>query len=737
MEKGYLIFELKKDNGATPVENAQIKITSIDGRELNKILKVDENGITEKFEMYTKDSRLTFDKFNNEIPYSSVDAEVRFENDKIIYIDGIQVYSNVTSVQEIKIDGRDNNFRSSKDKKGKNKKEHIHFKNHNPCLFEDGSKKEYKIDFEDKIVNPITNVKNLMIPEFITVNIGDLNKCDEIITIPFIDYIKNVACSSIYPTWRDDAIRANVYAIVSFTLNRIYSDWYRSKGYGFEITSNENIDQMFVKGRNLFRNICNIVDECFNNCIKFEGFNQPILARCVNLNENNKNLSRWGSFDLAEKGFSSIDILKRYYGEDISIYEVPNIGGVFKPYGGTELSKGSSGYDVKIIQKQLNEISKKYKGISRILEEDGIFGDYTERAVKDFQTIFGINVDGIVGKITWNRISLVYSLIKKIFGDVNEIEEEEQGFRELKIGDKGNDVLNVQKSLNYIFSEYKFLPKLKEDGYYGKETRKAVELFQQLFGLIVDGIVGKNTYDRIEYVKKNMRFLNVFLKSQINNKFKDIDFEKRNYGNLEDILLPLKKGDVGENVKILQRELNKLSNYYGFIEKISEDGIFGNKTQESLINFQKKFALRVDGIFGKESLNKLLILNQVIDNLDLNKIICKEKTTPNKMIIDEEVRLNPFEFKSEFSMEYPNFDLLYGDICGYVTLAQKYINEIKLNDPRYFTNDEELLEDGKFGDNTLRYVKEFQKKFNYDQINKIDKKTWDRLVTEYEKKYRK
>ncbi len=738
MQKGYLIFELKKDNGATPVENAQIKITNIDGREVNKFLRVDENGITEKFEMYTKDYRLTYDKFNNEIPYSSVDAEVRFENDKIIYVDGIQVYSNVTSVQEIKIDGRDNNFRSSKDKKGKNKKEHIHFKNNNPCIFEEISKKDSKIEFEDKETNSMTNVKNLIIPEFITVNIGDLNKCDEIITIPFIDYIKNVACSSIYPTWRDDAIRANVYSIVSFTLNRVHSKWYRSKGYGFEITNNENIDQMYVKGRNLFRNICNIVDECFDKCINVEGFNKPILTKCVNENESKNNLSRWGSFDLAEKGLSAIDILKRYYGEGINIYEIPTIEGVFKKYGGTELSKGSSGYDVKIIQKQLNEISKKYKGINTILQEDGVFGDDTEKAVKDFQSVFGINVDGIVGKVTWNRISLVYSLIKKIFGDVEDIDQEEQGFRELKIGSKGNDVLNIQKSINYIFSGYKFLPKLKEDGYYGNETKKAVEVFQQLFGLIVDGIVGKNTLDRIEYVKKNLRFLKTFLKSQVdNNKLNNMDENKRDYGKLEDVLIPLKKGDVGENVKILQRELNKLSNYYGFIEKISEDGVFGNKTQESLINFQKKFSLRVDGVFGKESLNKLIILSEVIDNLDLDKVICKEKTTPNKVICEDEVRINPFEFKSEFSMEYPNFDMLYGDTCGYITLAQKYINEIKLRDPRYFINDVILIEDGMFGDNTLKYIKEFQKKFNYNQINKIDKKTWDRLVMEYEKIYSK
>lgn len=719
-----------------PVDNAQIKITNIDGREVNKFLKVDENGKSEEFEMYTKDSRLTFDKFNNEIPYSKVDAEVRFENDKIIYVDGIQVYSNVTSVQEIKLDGRENNFRASKDKKGKHKKEHIHFKNNNPCLFEDDYKKDEKIYFDDKMYNPSTKIKNLFIPEFITINIGDLNSCEEIITIPFIDYVKNVACSSVYPTWRDEAIRANVHAIVSFALNRIYTDWYKSRGYGFEITSSEVNDQMFVKGRNLFRNVCDIVDEVFDSYIKIGESNEPILARCVNCGERTNNLSRWGSFDLAEKGLSTLEILKRYYGDEIVLYEVPNVGGIFKKFNRV-LSKGSSGNYVKILQKQLNEISKKYKGVSRIQKIDGIFGDNTERAVKDFQRIFGIKADGIVGKGTWNRISLVYSLIKKNFNDIDDVEDFEQGFRELKLGSSGEDILNLQKSLNYIFSQFKFFPKLKEDGYYGEQTKKSVELFQKLFGLIVDGIVGKNTFDRIEYVKKNLKALNGFLKSQFQNNFENLNEGQRDFGDLEDIVIPLKKGDVGENVKILQRELNNLSNYYGFIKKIAEDGIFGNDTQESLINFQKKFGLRVDGIFGKESLNKLLALSEIIDDLDLDEKVCKGSTTPKDIFVKEETNLDPSEFRSEFSMEYPKFDLEYGDVSGYVTLAQKYMNEIKHKSPKYFLNEDELLEDGVFGYNTLSYVREFQKKFNYEQLNKIDRQTWNKLVMEYEKNYKK
>ena len=237
MEKGYLVFEISKDNGATPVSNAQIKIVSIDGREVNKILGVNEDGKSDKIEIYTKDSSLTFDKSNECIPYTEVDAEVRFENDKIVEIKGIQVYSDITSVQELKFDSRDSFRKHHKDKKSKSKKEHICFKNEAPCVLK-SNENDVKIKSgllkDDKGIKPVVKVEDLSIPEFITIHLGEPNENGEIITVPFVDYIKNVVCSTIYPTWNDEAIKANVYAIVSLSLNRIYTNWYRSKGYGFE-----------------------------------------------------------------------------------------------------------------------------------------------------------------------------------------------------------------------------------------------------------------------------------------------------------------------------------------------------------------------------------------------------------------------------------------------------------------------------------------------------------------------
>lgn len=725
MQKGYLIFELKKDNGVTPVSDAQVKVISIDGRDVNRLLNVNQDGKTNEIEIYTKDSNLTFDKSNKDIPYTKVNAEVRFEDDKIIYIDGIQVYSNTTSIQEIKLDNRENDFKFTRDKKGKSKKEHIHFKNEPPCIFKDDEMKLNNIsNDDDKIIKSIVKKNKIFIPEFITISIGELGCDGEIITIPFIDYIKNVSCSCVYPTWREEAIKANVYSIISFALNRIYTDWYRSKGYGFEITSSSRSDQMYVKGRNLFRNVCDIVDEVFDSCIKISGIDQPFLCRCYNLTNTERRLSRWGSLDLAEDGLDALGILRKYFGENIEITKVRDVGGIVKKYPNTELSINSKGDDVKFIQRALNSIGSRYTGITKIPEEDGIFGKYTERAVMDFQKIFNLNVDGIVGNKTWNKISLLYALSKKIFGSGNDDFEYNSNF--LKIGSEGQEVKNIQKSLNYILGNYNFLNKLEEDGYFGKKTENAVREFQEMFGLVVDGIIGKNTYDRIKYVEKNINNLKGFIDKQLNNiPVKNKNEYVRTVLSEDDIIIPIKFGDSGENVKQLQVELNNLSNYYGFLSKVAEDGMFGNKTYEMVLKFQEKFLLSQDGIFGIESLKKLIALNRALKELKLDE---------NNDLNNENRGL---KFKSDYSMEYPNFEINFGVTCGYVTLIQKYINAIKNSCNNYFSNNDTLLEDGKFGENTLKHIKEFQNKFKFNQCTNVDKITWDKLVEEYEKIYSK
>lgn len=755
MQKGYLVFELRKDNGATPVSNAQVKITSIDGREINRLLNVDEDGKTNVFEVYTKDSGLTFDRSNKEIPYTKVNAEVRFENDKIISIEDIQVYSNITSIQEVKFDGRENQNKYMRDKKGKSKKEHIHFKNEMPCIFLEEHKK-HKNSHEDKSIKPITKCDKIIIPEFITIHMGEPSECGEILTIPFIDYIKNVSCSCVYPTWREEALRANIYAITSFALNRIYTDWYKSRGYGFEITNSRNYDQMYVRGRTLFRNVCDIVDEIFDSCIKVEGFNQPLLAKCENLSKEERCLSRWGSLDLAEDGLDALEILRKYYGDNIKVEKASYIAGIRRPYSGKPLSFDSVGDDVKFIQRALNFIGKKYTGIDKILQEDGIYGENTEKAVKNFQSIFNLKRDGIVGSKTWNKICLVYSLIKKIFGSDNDIEDSEQDSLPLKLGSRGELVKIIQEDLNYVLSNYNFYKNLKVDGIYGPLTEKAVLDFQKIFSLVPDGIVGKDTLDRLEYVKENLKKLdNVFSnKALINDEkvygelkgYQDMDssgeclnnnnftiINQRKLSKEVNMCINISFGDVGDDVKQLQKELNNLGKLYDFLEPLKEDGIFGENTKRVLEKFQEKFGLPVTGVFDRENLRKLMSIKKALNELkDLRSLL------KNGKVLDENNKPEEIEklitpFKKEFSMKYPNFDINYGTICGYVTLIQKYINEIKKFNTKIFSSFKDLIEDGKFGEKTLKYINEFQEYFNLPKSNKVNHHTWNKLVNEYEK----
>lgn len=756
MEKGYLIFEISKDNGATPVSNAQIKIVSIDGREFNKILGVNEDGKSDEIEIYTKDSSLTFDKSNECTPYTEVDAEVRFENDKIVEIKGIQVYSDITSVQELKFDSRDLFRKHHKDKKSKSKKEHICLKNEPPCVLK-SNENDVKIKGgllnDDKGIKPIVKVEDVSIPEFITIHLGDPNENGEIITVPFVDYIKNVVCSTIYPTWNDEAIKANVYAIVSLSLNRIYTNWYRSKGYGFEITSSPSYDQMYVKGRNLFRNVCNIVDDVFDKCIKISGFRQPFLAKCDNVTSDYRVLSRWGSLRLAEDGVDALNILKKYFGDNIELIEVPNIECIIKKYPDRELRQGSYGKDVKFLQKALNLIGSKYHGISKISDITGNFGEQTEKAVKDFQKIFNLKVDGIVGKKTWKKICLVYSLIKRLFGDYNDAEEGITNNVVLRFGSEGPLVKELQHDLNNILKYTSWYEKLEEDGVFGEKTKKAVEDFQKIFGLIVDGIAGKNTFSRIKYVKKNIEDLKDFIENSLDKNKRDdkssCSCENNDENKKFEFILPIKYGDKGKHVEKLQELFNTVSKYYNFLDTLVEDGIFGPNMERAIKNFQRRFGLIVDGIVRNETLTKLKALENAITEFDVDhklkendnqKIDVKTKED-NKIDLERVYRQEENEnfnrsFKSEISMEYPGFELEFGDVCGYVTLAQQYINFIRSNSIGYFRTNVELKDDGVFGENTLSYINEIQDKFIFDRSRKINRNLWNRLVLEYEKIYK-
>ena len=239
-----------------------------------------------------------------------------------------------------------------------------------------------------------------VIPQQITVHLGAPgDSTARNVTVPFIDYIKNVASSEIYPTWPEDALRANIYAIISFALNRIYTEWYPSRGYNFDITNTTQYDQAFVPDRDIFENISRIVDDIFNDYVVRQGNIEPLFTQfCNGTTSTCAGLSQWGTVSLANEGLTPFRILQNYYGDNIGIVENAPIVNLEESYPGEPLKLGDSGNNVKIIQTELNRIARNYPAIPKIAEENGIFGVDTENAVKKFQEIFNLEQTGTVNK---------------------------------------------------------------------------------------------------------------------------------------------------------------------------------------------------------------------------------------------------------------------------------------------------------------------------------------------------
>ncbi|WP_191378737.1 peptidoglycan-binding protein [uncultured Flavonifractor sp.] len=339
------------------------------------------------------------------------------------------------------------------------------------------------------------------VPQSITVHLGPPGADAENVTVSFPDYVKNVASSEIYPTWEPAAIRANVLAIISFALNRVYTEYYPSRGYPFNITSSTAYDQKFIKGRSIFENISQVVDSIFNSYIRRIGFVEPLAAKfCNGTTTTCDGLSQWGSQAMAEQGADSITILRSYYGDNIEIVTNAPVMGIRYSYPGAPVRLGDRGEAVLRIQTMLNRISRDYPAIPKVQPVDGIFGEGTEQAVIKFQQIFSLTPDGIVGSATWYKLVFLYVGVL----DLAELVSEGQTFYANAIplefsdvvapGDTGEEVRVIQYLLSVVSEFYSNVPPVAVDGVYGPATRQAVIAVQQMAGLPQDGVVGEQTW---------------------------------------------------------------------------------------------------------------------------------------------------------------------------------------------------------------------------------------------------
>ncbi|MGL4344424.1 MAG: peptidoglycan-binding protein, partial [Cellulosilyticaceae bacterium] len=367
-------------------------------------------GQTSPLELFAPPDELTAEPQSKVRPYSTYTVEVLSSDYIPTVINATQIFSNIRSILPVYLVPTRTSLRTHL------REEATEIDIGASTLWGSYPPKIPETEVKDTSAKGFVTLDSVVVPEFVIVHAGTpTNASAPNYTVAFKDYIKNVASSEIYPTWPTQTILANVIAIVSFTLNRVYTEWYRNQGKSFTITNSTAFDHAFFYGRDIFDTISQVVDEYFNVYVKRPGVEQPLLTQyCDGAKSSCPNwMTQWGSKKMGDDGKNADEILRYYYGEDLNFPEAPEIQGTPQSYPGKPLKLGDSGANVRKIQEQLNRISNNYPLIPKI-KTSGNFDEATQEAVKTFQKIFHLPQDGIVGKDTWYKISQIYVAVTKI-----------------------------------------------------------------------------------------------------------------------------------------------------------------------------------------------------------------------------------------------------------------------------------------------------------------------------------
>ena len=471
MAIGYLTIQARTAEDAVPLPGAQITILDDQGRNIYELI-TDESGETQPVPLETVSRDFSLQSSYAGTPYISYDVFAQVPGFNSIYVSGVPVFEGETAIQPLAFVPMQEMQRSPTVAEIIIKKPAVAMQTER---YQEGPEEEPRI------------LRQVVIPNPITVHLGSPASSASNVQVSFPDYVKNVVSSEIYPTWPDAALRANTYAVITFALNRVFTEWYRSQGYNYDITSSTAYDQAFVYGRTIYESVSRIVDEIFNEYVRRQGQNAPYFTSfCNGTTVTCGGLSQWGTVSLANSGYTPLQILRAYYPNDIEIVEADITTGQLSSYPGTALRVGSTGLDVQAIQTYLNRIRRNYPAIPSITDEAGVFGNSTQAAVKKFQSIFNLGVDGIVGKATWYKISRLYAAVTRLA----ELDSEGTALgigtvppgSVLRQGSRGQDVITLQYLLNVAAEFYPYVP------------RQAVMALQKLMGLSEDGIVGVNTW---------------------------------------------------------------------------------------------------------------------------------------------------------------------------------------------------------------------------------------------------
>jgi len=696
METGFLIIELFTGDRTTPVVSNDIKILK-DGNILYD-LKTDENGMTELISL-SAPCLANCDGFSAS-PKRSVFDVIVCGGDiyQRVVFHGIQVFDGETSILQVEM------FPLLPDA------------NRDIDIIEIFIPFEHGVEMEKNQEGPTNGTSfpseppdiegqqtlnailanDIELPDFVTVHLGHPNTNSRTVRVPFIDYVKNVASSEIFPTWEDAALRANILCQISFVLNRIYTTWYRSRGRNFDITNSTAVDQFFVYGREIFGSINRVVDEIFDHFLRRQGRKEPFFAEyCSGRSVTCPGLHQWGSQELAQRGFSAVQILHHYYPRDVQIqytdHFFSNIGASYPGVFPGTLREGSTGEDVRYAQMVLNRISGNWF-IPPIQNVNGIFGADMRRTVIEFQRIFNLTPDGVIGRATWYEMIRIYVAARRLA----ELTSEGR-FQSIhnppptaivRMGDRGTNVVKLQFVLAYLDQFYPDLPLVVQNGVFRENTRDAVLAFQRHYGLTADGVVGPATWRKLW----EAYFAAVG----------SIPPERPGAPNQPSIPpypgILIRQGSTGPDVRLMQTYLNAIGRVFPSIAQLTPDGIFGPRTHASVVAFQRQFGLTPDGIIGPMTWYR---------------------------IVEEYNRLQAAPPTPGPNPQYPGSPIRVGARGENVTLIQNRLNALSRTFPAIPT----LTADGVFGPLTENSVRVFQRIFGLNPDGIVGPLTWERLMS--------
>ena len=686
MGKGYLKVQTLTANSGVIVGKVSITVSNENDQVLYEV-QTDDMGMSVQMALDAPDKMFMEEPNPPVKPYATYKLVARAAGYATVLYEGVMIFDTSTSILNIEMDPL-----------ALGQERIVELRNiEGHKLYETTEPQQAAVSTPEIGIAPFV-LPEVAIPNFIRVHLGrEENTSAPTVSVPYLTYIKNVTTHEIFDEWPEEAIIANVYCIVSLTLNRVYTEFYRKRGRNYDITSETYYDQKYVHNGVIGARISAIVDRIFNNYLAIVGHKEPFLSLYndgVRVNIPGR-LSQWGSFyDARDLGMNAWQIIKKYYSQNLELRVSDNFGGVLESYPGYTLTQGTRGEAVRTMQLYLNRILGRYSDVI-INPVDGIFGPQTTTSVKLFQQIYNLPQTGNIDRRTWYEISRIYAIERALWEMYSEGQRIGIGqvppTKVTRLGDQGTLVVELQFLLDFIAMYHTEIPFVAQTSRFDSLTDQGVRAFQRLFNLTADGVVGATTWRKLYDVYWGI------MQNTIPPKPPSPSEPSPNIPPFPGT--SLRVGSTGAGVRLVQEAINKLAQITPGMWQIAVDGIFGNGTRDAVMAFQRIFGLVVDGIVGPVTWNRLM-------------------TEANMTVTAPPLPEIP---------PFPGTNLSVGSSGANVRLIQEAINTLA---PYYPGRLWRLTVDGIYGNMTRDAIYAFQSIFGLPLTGIVNEATWNRLMQE-------